>query len=72
MPFSKDQEFEADKLGVSLLTKAGYGKKGAIDFFARLHELEKKYQTEKRNAFNDFISSHHNADQRKKRSKELK
>lgn len=72
LPFSKDEEYEADKFGVKLAIQAGYSKKGAIDFFGKLFELEKKYQNSSKNPLNDFISTHPYADQRKKKIEELK
>jgi len=39
LPFAKYQEFEADEWGAYLMHKAGYDKKGAIDFFKKLAKL---------------------------------
>jgi predicted Zn-dependent protease len=58
MPFTKYDEYEADELGVWLMKKAGYNKQGAVDFFTKLEVLEKEYGIDKRDAVNDFISSH--------------
>jgi predicted Zn-dependent protease len=71
MPFSKDEEFAADELGVKLLKKAGYKKDGAIRFFEKLAVLEKKYGQDKRDALNDFISSHPTAEKRKLRVQKM-
>jgi predicted Zn-dependent protease len=34
--YSQDQELEADKLGVHLVTAAGYDPRGSVRFFSRL------------------------------------
>lgn len=71
-PYSKYDEYEADKLGVELMKKAGYNVKGAITFFEKLKKLEEKYGVDKRDPINDFISSHPTAEDRKKRIEEYK
>lgn len=71
MPFSKDEEFAADELGVKLLKKAGFKKDGAIRFFEKLAVLEKKYGQDKRDALNDFVSSHPTAEKRKLRVQKM-
>lgn len=71
MPFSKDEEFAADELGVKLLKKAGFKKEGAIRFFEKLAILEQKYGQDKRDALNDFISSHPTAEKRKLRVQKM-
>ncbi|MDX9977064.1 MAG: M48 family metallopeptidase [Candidatus Cloacimonadales bacterium] len=63
-PFNMSHEYEADEYGVYLMQKAGYSKNGAISFFERMIELEKKYQKEGVIGVNDFIPSHPNAQQR--------
>lgn len=72
LPFNKYEEYEADSLSVVLMQKAGYSKQGAIDFFTKLAELEKKYQADKRDAVNDFISTHPYAEKRKERIEKMK
>lgn len=72
LPFNKYEEFEADSLGVVLMQKAGYSKQGALDFFTKLAELEKKYQADKRDPVNDFISTHPYAEKRKERIEKMK
>lgn len=67
LPFNKYEEYEADSLGVLLMQKAGYSKQGAIDFFTKLVDLEKKYQADKRDPVNDFISTHPDAQKRKEK-----
>ena len=71
MPFTKYDEYEADELGVWLMKKAGYDKQGAVDFFTKLEELEKEYGIDKRDAVNDFISSHPTARDRRDRVEKL-
>lgn len=70
-PYSKYDEFAADKMGVELLKKAGYDAKGALSFFEKLKKLEEKYGNENRDPLNDFISSHPTALDRKKRIEEI-
>lgn len=72
LPFNKYEEYEADSLGVVLMQKAGYSKQGALDFFTKLAELEKKYQTDKRDPVNDFITTHPYAEKRKERIEKMK
>jgi predicted Zn-dependent protease len=36
LPYSRQHEFEADRLGVSLMAKAGYDPQGAADFWRRM------------------------------------
>jgi predicted Zn-dependent protease len=71
MPFTKYDEYEADELGVWLMKKAGYNKQGAVDFFTKLEVLEKEYGIDKRDAVNDFISSHPTARDRRERVEKL-
>jgi len=71
IPFTKYQEYEADELGVKLMTKAGYDKKGALSFFDKLKKLEQKYGEENRDALNDFISSHPTAEDRKEKIEKM-
>jgi len=71
MPFTKYDEYEADELGVWLMKKAGYDKQGAVDFFTKLEKLEKEYGIDKRDAVNDFISSHPTARDRRERVAKL-
>jgi len=71
LPFNKYQEYEADELGVKLMTKAGYDRKGALSFFDKLKKLEQKYGEENRDALNDFISSHPTAEDRKEKIEKM-
>ena len=72
LPFNKYEEYEADSLGVVMMMKAGYSKQGAIDFFTKLAELEKKYNADKRDPVNDFISTHPFANKRKEKIEGMK
>lgn len=71
-PFSKYDEYEADENGVLLMKKAGYNKSGAVSFFDKLEKLEKEYGIDKRDAVNDFISSHPTAKDRRERILKMK
>lgn len=64
LPFSKDDEFEADKIGVELMVKAGYNKKGAIAFFRRLQKMHNPNNNKEEN---DFLATHPNYEARIKR-----
>jgi len=67
LPFSKEQELEADSLAIQLMKKSNYDKQGAISFFRKLQKLESKYNSEKRSELNDFISTHPNTEERIKK-----
>ncbi len=69
VPFTKYEEYDADELGVKLMLKAGYKVEGAVSFFDKLKKLEDKYKIDKRDALNDFISSHPVASDRKEKIK---
>lgn len=38
LPFSRRQELEADRIGISLMQKAGYNPRAALDFWKRMRE----------------------------------
>ena len=38
LPFSRKQELEADRIGVSLMDKAGYNANGALEFWKRMKQ----------------------------------
>lgn len=42
LSYSRDDEFESDRRGVSYLAKAGYDPRGMVTFFRKLGALEKK------------------------------
>jgi metalloendopeptidase OMA1, mitochondrial len=43
LPFSRKQELEADRIGVSLMNEAGYNPLGALEFWKRMkHERQGK------------------------------
>ena len=69
VPFSKEDEYQADSGGVAIMQKSGFDKQGALDFFDKLYKMEKKHGVEKRDGLNDFISSHPTAEKRKERIK---
>jgi predicted Zn-dependent protease len=71
LPFSKDEELEADKLAVELMKKAGYDKNGAISFFRKLQQKEKQYKKENKSDENDFISTHPQTEERIKKIEEM-
>jgi predicted Zn-dependent protease len=58
--YSQDQELEADKLGVHLVTAAGYDPRGSVRFFSRLaksHEGRTSTASDQSNLGN-YFSSH--------------
>jgi len=70
--FSKQQEREADELGVRLMMKAGYKKSGAVSFFRILEKHEPKHADPTLQTYNDFISSHPTAKERRERIEKMK
>lgn len=70
--FSKQQEREADELGVRLMMKAGYKKSGAVSFYRTLEKYEPKYSDPTLQTYNDFISSHPTAKERRERIEKMK
>ncbi|MCS7054196.1 MAG: M48 family metallopeptidase [Ignavibacterium sp.] len=71
LPFSKEEELEADKRAVELMKKAGYDKEGAISFFKKLQQKEKQYRKENKTEENDFISTHPNTEERIKKIEKM-
>ena len=67
LTFSSTVSAQDDGNGVMLMHKAGYKKSGTVSFFEKLEMLEKEYGTDKRDALNDFISSHPIARERRDR-----
>ena len=51
LPFSRNQEYEADHLGLILMAKAGYDPKASLTFWARMAESDTKKPPE-------FLSTH--------------
>jgi metalloendopeptidase OMA1, mitochondrial len=45
LPFSRKQELEADRIGVSLMDKAGYNPIGALEFWKRMKQGRRGEQT---------------------------
>jgi predicted Zn-dependent protease len=41
LPYSRTQEYEADTIGLILVTKAGYSPEAAINFFRKLDRISK-------------------------------
>lgn len=72
LPFNKYEEYEADSVGVVMMQKSRYSKQGAIDFFTKLSELENKYQEDKKDPVNDFISTHPYSEKRKEKIDQMK
>lgn len=64
IPFSQQEEMDADALGVKLMEKAGFDRKGMVRFFNKLEIMEKRFHADERDALNDFISSHPTAKRR--------
>lgn len=69
IPFNKYDEFEADDIGVKMMQKAGYNKKGGIIFFERLADY---YEESERDPINDFVASHPLSLERAKRIEKMK
>jgi predicted Zn-dependent protease len=69
IPFNKYDEFEADDFGVKMMQKAGYNKKGGIDFFKR---LAVHFDESERDPINDFVASHPLSLERAKRIEKMK
>jgi predicted Zn-dependent protease len=44
LPFSRKQEFEADRIGVSLMDQAGYNPIGALEFWKRMKQGRQREQ----------------------------
>lgn len=51
LPFSREQEYEADHIGLMLMAKGGYHPEGALHFWERMSKLDKKKPSE-------FMSTH--------------
>ena len=51
LPYSRDQEYEADFIGMKLLSQAGYSPDAAITFFVNLKKISKSQSFE-------FLSTH--------------
>jgi predicted Zn-dependent protease len=51
LPFSRKHENEADKIGLMLMTIAGYDPNEAVDFWSRMEKQDESFQLE-------FISTH--------------
>lgn len=66
LKFSRDEESEADKLGLELMYKAGIEPQGMIDFFKKLETITKDISN-----LPDFISTHPNTKQRIEELNEL-
>jgi len=52
LPYSRIQEYEADRIGLILMAKAGYNPRGAIAFWERMMQGEKKVKIP------EFLSDH--------------
>ncbi len=70
-PFSKNQERQADKLGVELMVKAGYDKQGAISFFRKLSKIDIKSEDSNIQDLNDFVSTHPATEERIKNIEQM-
>ena len=58
LPFSREQESEADHIGLVLMAKAGYDPKTAVDFWQRMLEYSKGKEPPA------FLSDHPSSEQR--------
>lgn len=52
LPYSREQEFEADKIGMILMSKAGYNPQAALDFWNKFSTISKQ------SAIEEFFSTH--------------
>jgi Zn-dependent protease with chaperone function len=59
LKFSRNEESEADKLGLELMYKSGIEPQGMVDFFKKLESINKDMSN-----LPDFISTHPNTKQR--------
>lgn len=59
LKFSRDEESEADRLGMELMYKSGINPEGMISFFRKLESINKEMSD-----IPDFISTHPNTKQR--------
>ena len=66
MPFSRTQEYEADRIGLILLARAGYDPAGALDFWQRMMNNPKN-----RVRLPQFLSTHPSDDKRIKAMSEF-
>lgn len=64
LPFSRQQELEADRIGLSLMAKAGYDPNAAIPFWQRMQVASKTHPPE-------FLSTHPAEENRIARIREL-
>lgn len=66
MPFSRTQEYEADRIGLILLARAGYDPAGALDFWQRMMHHPKNQVR-----LPQFLSTHPSDDKRIKAMSEF-
>ncbi len=52
LPYSREQEYEADKIGMVLMSKAGYNPQAALDFWNKFSTISKQSTIE------EFFSTH--------------
>jgi metalloendopeptidase OMA1, mitochondrial len=64
LPFSRDQEYEADRIGLTLMAKAGYDPRAAIPFWQRMAAASRGGPPE-------FLSTHPGEENRIARIREL-
>jgi len=64
LPFSRNQEYEADRIGLTLMAKAGYDPRAAVPFWERMAQVSKDGPPE-------FLSTHPTDENRIKRLQEL-
>ena len=64
LPNSRSDEFEADELGLDILTKTGYAPIGAVNFMKKLQQMSSGAPPE-------FLSTHPNTGERAKRLEEM-
>ncbi len=64
LPFSRNQEYEADRIGLTLMAQAGYDPRAAVSFWQRMAEAT-------RNGPPEFLSTHPADENRIRRLQEL-
>lgn len=65
LPYSREQEYEADKIGMILMSKAGYNPQAALDFWDKFSTISKQ------SAIEEFFSTHPMSTKRQEEMRKL-